>query len=107
MAVAGSYDYLAQERIVYGRPAAEVAVNGERQALVAAAMGRPGERAADVVGELIAALGLPRALPEVGVGADLYPAIAERALGNMWVRTNPRPIESAADVIEILEMATA
>lgn len=83
------------------------AVNGERQALIAAAMGRPGERAADVVGELIAALGLPRTLSEVGVGADLYPAIAEGALGNMWVRTNPRPIERTADVMTILEMAAS
>ena len=61
----------------------------------------------DHAGELIAALGLPRTLSEVGVGADLYPAIAEGALGNMWVRTNPRPIESTADVMTILEMAAA
>ena len=60
MAVAGSYDYLAQERIVYGRPAAEVAVEeaarleAERVFIVAS---RTLNRETDVVAAVAAALG--------------------------------------------------
>ena len=43
------------------------AVNADRQALVSEALGRPGDPAADVVAGLIAALGLPQTLRDVGV----------------------------------------
>src|SRR5712675_1634658 len=43
------------------------AVNAERQALVSAALGRPGDPAAEVVSGLIAALGLPQRLRDVDV----------------------------------------
>ena len=42
--------------------------NAERQALVAAAMGHPGEDAADVLDAFIAGLGMPRSLGAVNVG---------------------------------------
>src|SRR5260221_8971612 len=44
-------------------------VNAERQALVAAAMGHPGDHAADVLDAFIAVLGMPRSLGAVNVGA--------------------------------------
>ena len=40
-------------------------VNAERQALVAAAMGHPGEDAGDVLDDFIRGLGMPRSLREV------------------------------------------
>jgi maleylacetate reductase len=43
-------------------------VNADRQALVAEALGRPGDDAGDLLHQLISGLGLPRTLREVGVG---------------------------------------
>lgn len=81
------------------------AVNADRQAMVAAAMGRPGARAAEVVGAFIASLGMPRSLADVGVGPGQFDRIAEAALLDHYVHTNPRKIGSKADIIEILRMA--
>ena len=47
-------------------------VNAERQALVAAAMGHPGEDAADVLDNFIRGLGMPRSLREVKVGSRTF-----------------------------------
>lgn len=80
-------------------------VNAERQKLVAEALGRPGERPADVVHEFIAGLGLPRSLSAVGVGPDQFDLVAKNAMHDRWTHTNPRKIESPAQVREILEMA--
>ena len=79
--------------------------NADRQAMIAAAMGRPGERASDVVGDFIAGLGLPRKLSDVGVGADQFDRIAEAALLDHYLHTNPRPIHGKQDIIDILHMA--
>ena len=79
--------------------------NAARQDLVAAAMGRPGEAAADVLDEFIRGLGLPRTLGEVGVGPADLDRIAEGAMKTPWVPRNPRPIPGPQAVREILEMA--
>jgi maleylacetate reductase len=84
----------------YNEPA-----NAARQAMIAAAMGRPGARAADVVHEFIAGLGLPRTLAAVGVGPERFERIAEAALLDHYLHTNPRPIGGKADILEILRMA--
>ena len=80
-------------------------VNAERQALVAAAMGHPGEDAADVLHEFIAGLGMPRSLAAVKIGVDSFDIMAEQAMGTPWVPRNPRPISGPAQVREILELA--
>ena len=80
-------------------------VNAERQALVAAAMGHPGEDAADVLDEFIAGLGMPRSLGAVKIGPDSFDKMAEQAMGTPWVPRNPRPIAGPAQVREILELA--
>src|SRR5262245_35815729 len=46
--------------------------NTERQALVAAAMGHPGEDAGDVLHAFIAGLGMPRSLGAVNIGAENF-----------------------------------
>ena len=56
--------------------------NAERQALVAAAMGQPGEDAADVLDAFIRDLGMPRRLQDVGVGPEHFDAIADAGDGN-------------------------
>jgi maleylacetate reductase len=76
--------------------------NAERQALVAAAMGRPGEDAADVLDSFIRDLGLPRSLSDVGVGPEHFDRIAEQAMGTPWIPRNPRKIDGPAQIREIL-----
>lgn len=80
-------------------------VNGERQAMVAGAFGKPGGDAAALIGELIEALGQPRTLRDVGVLKAHYPAIAAGAMQNVMVRSNPRPIDAPEQISEILDLA--
>jgi alcohol dehydrogenase class IV len=81
------------------------ALNSERQVLVSRAMGRPDEPAADLVRGLVEDLGMPSTLREVGVKREHFDAIARGGMENMFVRSNPRPIRSPQDIVEILEMA--
>jgi maleylacetate reductase len=80
-------------------------LNTERQALVAAAMGHPGEDAGDVLDAFIARLGMPRTLGAVNIGAENFDRMAEHAMGTPWVPRNPRSIAGPAQVREILELA--
>jgi maleylacetate reductase len=79
--------------------------NAGKQALVSAAMDRPGEDAADVLDAFIAGLGMPRSLTAVKVGRESFDRIAEQAMGTPWVPRNPRRIDEPAQVREILELA--
>ncbi len=80
-------------------------VNLERQRLVADAMGHPGEEAADVIAAFIADLGLPGKLSEVGVTRKQFAMIADHAMHDSWLHTNPRKITTPEQVLEILETA--
>ncbi len=77
----------------------------ERQMIVAAAMGYPGHDAADVLDAFIRSLGMPRSLADVRVSPEHFDAIAEQAMRTNWIPRNPRKIESAADVRDILILA--
>ena len=79
--------------------------NADKQALVAAAMGHPGEEAGDVLDTFIRGLGMPRSLGDVKVGPDQFERIAKQAMGTPWVPRNPRPIAGPAQVREILNLA--
>lgn len=79
--------------------------NPGRQELIAGAMGRPGDGAAPALAELVAELGLPMRLRDVGVTRQDFRPVAGKALGDMLVKNNPRPVRSAADIEEILELA--
>jgi maleylacetate reductase len=79
--------------------------NADRQKRVSEAFGKPGTPAADLVAGLVAALGLPRNLSEVGVGKDRFREIAEKSMHDRAVLNNPRPIKGPAEVMEILELA--
>jgi maleylacetate reductase len=76
----------------------------EKQKLISGALGRPGIPAADAVTGLIAALGQPSTQRGVGVKREQLPAIADAAMKNRWVLSNPRPI-SREDMVRLLETA--
>jgi maleylacetate reductase len=80
-------------------------VNADRQALVAEALGQPGEDAGDVLHELISGLGLPRTLREVKVTEAQFELLAKNTMHDRWTGTNPRPIDRPEQVMEILRMA--
>jgi len=84
----------------WNRPA-----NADRQALVASAMGRPGEEAGDVLDAFIRGLGMPRSLSEVKIGRGSFDRIAAQAMHTPWVPRNPRRIDGPVQVKEILELA--
>jgi maleylacetate reductase len=79
--------------------------NAERQALVSAAMGHPGEDAAEVLDWFIHSLGMPRSLRDVKIGPEHFDRIAEQAMATPWIPRNPRQIDSPAQVREILLLA--
>jgi maleylacetate reductase len=79
--------------------------NAERQRLVAEALGHPGEDAADVLANLIAELGLPHHLADVGIGPDKFSLIATTAMHDKWLHKNPVKITSPEQVLRILEAA--
>jgi maleylacetate reductase len=80
-------------------------VNAERQAWVSEALDRPGMPAGDAVAELIAALGLPGTLRDVGVKPEQLDEIAVESMHDRWVHTNPRKIDGPAAVRALLDAA--
>jgi len=79
--------------------------NAERQALVSAAMGKPGKDAADVLDSFIRDLGLPRSLRDVRISPEQFDRIAQQAMATPWIPRNPRKIDGPAQVREILVLA--
>ena len=80
-------------------------VNAAQQATVAQALDAKDGDGATAVGKLVKALGQPTRLRDVGVRQEHYDAIAAGAMQNVFVRSNPRPINDPAQIREILEMA--
>jgi maleylacetate reductase len=83
----------------YNRPA-----NAEKQRLVSEALGAPETPAAELVARLIADLGLPGRLRDVGLAREALDAVADAAMHDRWIPTNPRPLDRAA-VRALLEEA--
>jgi len=79
--------------------------NHEKQARVREALGRPGELAADLVAQLIAGLGLPSRLRDVGVKPEQLDLIAENSMHDRWIHTNPRKIEGPTVIRALLDAA--
>jgi len=80
-------------------------VNREKQTRVSEALGRPSEPAADVVAGLIADLGLPTRLRDVGVKPEQLDLIAENSMHDRWIHTNPRKIDGPAVIRTLLDAA--
>jgi maleylacetate reductase len=80
-------------------------VNHEKQTRVGEALGRAGEPAADVVAQLIAGLGLPLRLRDVGVKPEQFDEIAENSMHDRWIHTNPRKIDGPTVIRALLDAA--
>ena len=78
---------------------------GAQQARIAHALGATDGDAAGAVASLIASLGLPTRLRDLGVSRDAFETIARGAIDNLWVRTNPRALAGPQDVIALLDAA--
>jgi maleylacetate reductase len=76
-----------------------------RQARISQCLHRPGTPASLALDEFIRTLGMPRTLSEVGVGPERFQQIAEFTMLDIWGRTNPRPVRSPDDILEILTAA--
>jgi maleylacetate reductase len=80
-------------------------VNADKQARVSDALGHPDQPAAEAVAGLIAALGLPTRLRDVGVKEDQLDLIAANSMHDRWIHTNPRQIDGPADIRTLLDAA--
>jgi len=76
-----------------------------RQGRISAGLDRPGVAAAEALDAFIQGLGMPRRLSAVGVREDQLELVATLTLEDPWGRTNPRPIATAEDVMQILRRA--
>ena len=80
-------------------------VNADRQAVIAASVGNATTPLADIVAGLISRLGLPTRIRDTGVSETVMAAVAEAALHDPLLASNPRPIKSLTDVRLLLEHA--
>ena len=80
-------------------------VNAERQRWVSEALGQPRMSAGDAVAALIAGLGLPGTLRDVGVRPEQMDEIAVNSMHDRWVHTNPRKIDGPPAVRALLDAA--
>lgn len=76
-----------------------------RQQLLELHLQLPGATAAEKIDQLLQRLGLPRRLSDVGVREEAFTHIAERSMTDFFIPTNPRPIRSAGDIVDILRLA--
>ena len=81
------------------------AVNGERQKEIATAMGRAGNPASEVLDSFIRNLDMPRSICETGVEESDLARLAENCMLDDWTFSNPRPIKTPDEVMEILRLA--
>lgn len=77
----------------------------DAQRRVAQALGRPGDDASAAVRDLVQNLGLPTRLRDVGIRREDFPAIATKTMHEPLLRNSRKPVDSPADVQEILELA--
>ena len=80
-------------------------VNAQQQRRVSEALGEPDKPACEVLADLVAQLGLPRTLREVGVQPEMLEVIARNAMHDRLIHTNPRKIHGPEDVRQILDAA--
>lgn len=76
-----------------------------RQQLLELQLELPGATAAEKIDHLLQRLSLPRRLSDVGIREEAFAHIAERSMTDFFIPTNPRPIRSADDIVDILRLA--
>ncbi|MBP8232817.1 iron-containing alcohol dehydrogenase [Rhizorhabdus sp.] len=79
--------------------------DASRQVRINACLGNTHATASESLDAFIRGLGMPRTLSEVGVLEDQFQRVAEYTMLDIWGRTNPRPVRSPADIMEILRKA--
>jgi maleylacetate reductase len=84
----------------YNKPFTE-----DAQKRLATALGAPGIEAGDAFSEFIRRVGLPGRLADVGIGEDKFDRISKIAINHRFVKANPRPFKSEADIVDLLRMA--
>lgn len=82
------------------------AINSERQRALSVALGRSDKTAAEAVRELVQDLGLPTRLSDVGIEKNQWQKIAELGTRHPTVLSNPRPVTSPQDILDILRLAS-
>jgi alcohol dehydrogenase class IV len=85
-------------------------VTGERLRLIPQSLGEAHTGPADAsaiaaVQRLLVDLGVPKGLREAGVREDALSTVAEDVAGDWFLRQNPRPVGSAAEILEVLKAA--
>ena len=81
------------------------AINANRQAAIARAVGHPDQSAGDALDKLISGLGMPRSLREVDIAEDQLPLLAKNCMLDDWTFSNPREIRSPDQIMELLRAA--
>lgn len=76
-----------------------------RQQRTLSVLGNSHGTAAEALDAFIRGLGMLRTLGEVGVDEARFQQVAEYTLLDIWGRTNPRPVSSADDIMQILRLA--
>jgi alcohol dehydrogenase class IV len=76
-----------------------------QMAEIALALGDPAQGAADQIEAMIARLGLPTRLSQLGLDRSRLAVIAQKGMANPWVHSNPRPIKDVAQLEALLELA--
>jgi alcohol dehydrogenase class IV len=66
--------------------------SAQGQAVLASALGQPGETASLAVSSLAEQIGTPRTLREIGVGRELLEPVALEAMADPALAFNPRPV---------------
>lgn len=79
--------------------------NGDRQAAISEALRAPSKPASELLDELIRGLGMPRTLTDVGIERAQLPQLAENCMLDDWTFSNPKRIETPAQVMTILDAA--
>ena len=59
----------------------------------------------EAVEALFAQLKVPRRFRDVGVPREALPEIAEKGMGDWFLKGNPRPVRAASELQQILEQA--
>ncbi len=80
-------------------------VNAARQGAVSEEFGGAGQPAGEVMRRFVTSLGQPTRLRDVGIAREELPAIAASWDGTGPIATNPRPIKSKDDLLQVLELA--
>jgi alcohol dehydrogenase class IV len=80
-------------------------VNGARQREVAAALGQPNTPPARILDSFIRDLGMPRTLRDVKIDETDLPRLAKNCMLDDWTYSNPRPISTPEQIMEILKAA--